>query len=288
MMRNIRVHTIDSFAKIGEVSTGNPAGFVLNETLSELEMRKIAAEVGFSETAFITDCRGDENRAGVDFLVRFFTPNEEVDLCGHATIGLFSGLYQLGMISSGQWVQGTKAGNLRVRIEADGTVLMEQAPPEMTEVIDKEKVAASLGLRTEELHPSLPCQIVSTGLKDLLIPVTGVKVLEKISADDKAISHISQALNITGYHVFATTGEDSARCRNFAPLYAIPEEAATGTSNGALTAYLHHYLKQSKQFTFIQGVEMGIPSQINGSIDEDGVIWVGGIACHMGEKVVSL
>ncbi len=288
MNRNIRVHTIDSFAKIGEVSTGNPAGFVLNETLTELEMRRIAAEVGFSETAFVTDCRSEQRGNKADFKVRFFTPNEEVDLCGHATIGLFSGLYQLGMLRSGQWTQETKAGILRVQIGENGTVLMEQAPPQMTEIVDKAGVAKSLGLSIEELHPSLPCQIVSTGLKDLLIPVRDVKVLEKISADDKAISAISEALNITGYHVFAVTGENSARCRNFAPLYAIPEEAATGTSNGALTAYLDYYLKQSKKFTFIQGVEMGIPSQINGFIDEMGIIWVGGIACHMGEKVVSL
>lgn len=288
MTKNIRVYTIDAFAKVGEASTGNPAGFVLNEELTELEMRNIAAAVGFSETAFVKDCRKDGISQGVDFKVRFFTPNEEVDLCGHATIGLFSGLYQLGILRAGRWVQETKAGVLQVLVEADGKVLMEQAAPEMTEIIGREQIAASLGLSPEELHDTLPCQIVSTGLKDLLIPVKDVIALEKITADDKAISAISQKLDITGYHVFALTGEDSARCRNFAPLYAIPEEAATGTSNGALTAYLVHYVKASKAFTFIQGVEMGLPSQINGEIDSQGKVWVGGTACHLGEKVVSL
>lgn len=296
MTKNILVNTIDAFAKAGEASTGNPAGFVLGEVLTEAQMRHVAEAVGFSETAFVTDCR-NEVGAKVDFKVRFFTPNEEVDLCGHATIGLFSGLYQLGNLKAGQWVQETKAGVLRVNVEEDGTVLMEQAAPEMTEIIGGgtaagavtiDSVAASLGLKPEDLHGTLPCQIVSTGLRDLLIPVKDVIALERIITDDKAISDISEKLNITGYHVFALTGADSARCRNFAPLYAIPEEAATGTSNGALTAYLAHYLKQSDHFTFIQGVEMGIPSQIHTTIDQAGRIWVGGAACHLGEKVVSL
>lgn len=288
MTKNIRVYTIDSFAKSGEETTGNPAGFVFNDILTEQEMRAVAAEIGFSETAFVTDCREIQPKEKADFKVRFFTPNEEVDLCGHATIGLFSGLYQLGLIPSGEWTQETKAGVLRVRISEDGKVLMEQAAPQMTEIVSAQHIAASIGLKEEEIHPELPCQIVSTGLMDLLIPVVSVEALEHIQPDDEAISAISTALNITGYHVFALTGEDRARCRNFAPLYAIPEEAATGTSNGALTAYLAHYLKQSKAFTFIQGVEMGNPSEISGFIDEAGCIWVGGTASHLGEKVVSL
>lgn len=288
MTKDIRVYTIDAFAKSGETATGNPAGFVLNVELTEMEMRSIAAVVGFSETAFVTDCRNEATEGQVDFKVRFFTPNEEVDLCGHATIGLFSGLYQLGIITEGQWVQETKAGILRVNVEAGGKVLMEQAEPQMTEIVKEESVAASLGLSSEELHDTLPCQIVSTGLRDLLIPVRDVIALEKIITNDKAISEISEKWDITGYHVFALTGPDSARCRNFAPLYAIPEEAATGTSNGSLTAYLANYLNESDHFTFIQGVEMGLPSQINTEIDSQGKVWVGGFACHLGEKVVTL
>ena len=288
MTKNIRVYTIDSFAKEGETTTGNPAGFVFDHVLTEQEMRAVAAEIGFSETAFVIDCREKKPKEKADFKVRFFTPNEEVDLCGHATIGLFSGLYQLGILSSGEWTQETKAGVLRVQIGKDGKVLMEQAAPQMTEILTAQQIAASIGLREEDIHPELPCQIVSTGLKDLLIPLVNVQALEQIQPDDEAISAISTALNITGYHVFALTGPDRGRCRNFAPLYAIPEEAATGTSNGALTAYLAHYLKQSKAFTFIQGVEMGIPSEISGFIDEAGCIWVGGTASHLGEKVVSL
>lgn len=78
----IKVYKLNSFAKAKE--GGNAAGVVLNaDSLSEKEMAKIAAVLGFSETAFVLQ----SNVA--DFKLRFFTPNEEVDLCGHATIASF-------------------------------------------------------------------------------------------------------------------------------------------------------------------------------------------------------
>jgi PhzF family phenazine biosynthesis protein len=314
MKREFNVYTIDSFAKVGEVKTGNPAGFVLmadlksipnintaqidelvETALTEQEMRNIAEAVGFSETAFVSASKK------ADFCVRFFTPTDEVDLCGHATIGLFSGLYQLGVIKEGVYTQETKAGLLSVKIQTGGQVLMEQAAPLMGSVYSAESVAKSLGLVPSDICEELPCQAVSTGLLDVLIPVKSVETLSRIQPDDEAICNISRAWGVGGYHVFALTAESEntpqtsplqglfARCRNFAPIYAIPEESATGTSNGALAAYLKHYLKPVvDRYEFTQGVEMGSPSQINAEIDKDGKVWVGGTACHLGRKCVSI
>src|SRR6185369_17713524 len=79
----IKVFTLNSFAKTQE--GGNPAGVVLDSgNLSEVQMLAAAKEVGFSETAFV----GKSNKA--DFKVRFFTPTDEVDLCGHATIATYA------------------------------------------------------------------------------------------------------------------------------------------------------------------------------------------------------
>ena len=302
MNRHIQVYTIDSFSLEGADSTGNPAGFVVNENLTETEMRAIATAVGFSETAFVSPIIDTDSDA--DFKVRFFTPNEEVDLCGHATIGLFAGLYQLKQIAAGRYIQETKAGNLRVDVGSDGEIMMEQASPKMGECYAPELIAASLGLETGDIRTDLPCQAVYTGLLDLLIPVKNIETLERIQPDDEAITRISQAFGVVGYHVFAISEskpletnnakaalkpvKTAARCRNFAPLYAIPEEAATGTSNGALAAYLSAYgiapETTPKVFEFIQGVEMGRPSQINAQIDTEGVVWVGGTACHLNVK----
>src|SRR6267154_1495918 len=65
---------------------GNPAGVVLCDALpSDAEMQRIAAEVGFSETAFAM-CTGTAWR------VRYFSPEAEVPFCGHATIALGAAL----------------------------------------------------------------------------------------------------------------------------------------------------------------------------------------------------
>ncbi len=313
MQRKVTVYTIDAFAKTGEASTGNPAGFVLlkdfssiskvklenletsdRPELTEEDMRSVAAAVGFSETAFLD--RSDK----ADFKVRFFTPNDEVDLCGHATIGTFSGLFQLGLVGPGTYTQETKAGVLTVQIHEDGKVLMAQASPVMGDVYTAQQLATSLGLSPDDIRTYLSCQAVSTGLLDILIPVKSVEVLERIKADDEAITKISRDLNVGGYHVFALTeneqeaGENltkglplTARCRNFAPIYEIPEEAATGTSSGALTAYLkQHWSPEAKAYVFTQGVEMGQPSQIETQVDAAGNILVGGTACHLDKREV--
>jgi PhzF family phenazine biosynthesis protein len=67
-------------------------------------MQQTACRAGFSETAFLLPSKI------ADFRVRFFTPTEEVDLCGHATIALFSLLRQEGKIKDGDYTQETKAG----------------------------------------------------------------------------------------------------------------------------------------------------------------------------------
>ena len=135
----IPVYTINAFAKLP--GGGNPAGIVLDaDVLSESEMQQIAATVGFSETAFVS--KSDI----ADLRVRFFTPVNEVNLCGHATIGLFTLLLQMKRLEPGTYKQETKAGVLPVEIRPDGTALMTQNPPVFAEIISKEEIADSLGI----------------------------------------------------------------------------------------------------------------------------------------------
>ena len=116
----INAYTLNSFAKTKE--GGNPAGVVINaDALSEEEMRKIAAALGYSETAFVL--QSDV----ADFKVRFFTPNEEVDLCGHATIATFHAMSELNLLKPGAYKQETRAGVLGIELQNDHFVMMEQA-----------------------------------------------------------------------------------------------------------------------------------------------------------------
>jgi len=196
----IEVNILEVFAE--KVGGGNPAGVVLGaEKLSNVEMQEIAKKVGLSETAFV---RKSER---ADFKVQFFTPNNEVDLCGHATIGTFSLLYEIGKIGVGVYTQETKAGILEVEVKEDGKIYMEQLNPKFYEIIDKKEIAESLGIDVEDIVEELPVEIVSTGLKDILIPIKKINILNEIKPDFKRIKEISEKYGVVGYHVFSLSND---------------------------------------------------------------------------------
>lgn len=312
----LEVITLNAFA--ADETGGNPAGVVLDaDRFSEIEMQKIAKKVGFSETAFIM--KSDK----ADYKLRFFTPEDEVELCGHATIGAFYAMFNLGIIKSGKYNQETKAGILQIEIKEDGKIFMQQNKPSFFEKITEEDEAFKeicnslridedkIGIKNYVAHLGedgleavyvegknilRKLGVVSTGLKDLIIPVQDLETLRKISPDYELISKISRQYDVTGYHVFTLETQDeenTAQCRNFAPLFGINEESATGTSSGALACYIYENKLKSKiklngtiNMRFEQGFTMNKKSIIDASIDvhsnENGVyieaVRVGGIA----------
>ena len=129
--------------------------------------------------------------------------------------------------------------------------------------------------------PNLPIQIVSTGLPDFMIQVADVATLNSLQPDMGAVSAITKKHNAVSFHVFAFGGDGhTAHVRDFAPLYDIPEESATGTANAALTHYLsvNGVIPAKGDFSFLQGEAMGRPSIIMTRIAENGTIYVGGSA----------
>jgi len=257
----VKAFILNSFIK--SIEGGNPAGVVLNaDSLSEKDMKKIAGIIGFSETAFVMESDL------ADFKVRFFTPNEEVDLCGHATVATFYTLSSQGIIKPGKYSQETNAGILSVEVEKDLSIMMEQNIPAYYEIINKMEIADSLNITTDAMLEDLPIQIVSTGLRDIMVPVKNMEILDSINPDFKKVAEISSKYNTIGYHIFTLESiyGSNAYCRNLAPLYGIPEESATGTSNGALACYLFKYGKISKDhaayIVIEQGYSMKKPSEI--------------------------
>ncbi|MBN2658611.1 MAG: PhzF family phenazine biosynthesis protein [Spirochaetales bacterium] len=282
----MKIYTLNAFASTPE--GGNPAGICLDtENLTEKEMQDIAAEVGFSETAFVLPSEK------VDFKVRFFTPVSEVDLCGHATIATFSLMHKIGKIGTGSYRQETAAGILGIEIDDEGTVMMEQPLPLFGDFADKDLIARSLGISSDSLAESLPIQAVSTGLFDLIVPIGNLKTMETLNPDFDLIREISRKHNVSGYHLFTTETlyGSTAHCRNFAPLYDIYEEAATGTATGATVSYMHrHGLLENSDLAnlkFEQGFEMKRPSEIRAVLTANGKditgIKVGGTARGLGE-----
>jgi PhzF family phenazine biosynthesis protein len=281
----VKAYELNAFTR--SIEGGNTAGVVLNaDELSEMQMQKLASVLGFSETAFI------KSSDKADFKVAFFTPSAEVDLCGHATIAAFSLLLQKGMLQDGEYTQETKAGNLKIKVNGN-EIFMQQLMPQYFEIIDSEEILDCLGIDKNDLEERLPIQVVSTGLKDIFVPLKNEEILQNLNPNMSKIEAISKKAGVVGLHVFAVSANNdkTAVCRNFAPLYGIPEESATGTSNGALACYLYKYgvLNEGcKEATFQQGIYMNKPSEIiakliiNESMLE--AVWVGGEAVFIGER----
>lgn len=280
----MKVYTVNSFIK--NQSGGNPAGVVLldDAPISTQMMQSIAKKVGLSETAFVFP------KVENYFPIRFFTPVEEVPLCGHATLAAFYTLNKFKNLTVDTVFQKTGAGLLAIKGELTSQglkLVMEQSTPIQrnlhTTVLDE--LIPIMGLKpTPELYQKLPVQIWSTGLEDILLPVKDRQTLNHMDVDFEALSSLSKSLNVVGVHAF-TIEKEQVYARNFAPLYGIDEESATGTSNGALIAYLHQHVYPNINFIekeIIQGESMNATSAIIAQSFVDNQhqhIWVGGY-CH--------
>lgn len=283
----IKVHLVNSFTRNN--SGGNPAGVVLYPPKLSIEQKTaIARQVGFSETAFVY--LGKDT----DFNVEFFTSEGEVDFCGHATLAVFFTLHSLGLLSEGNYKQQTKAGILDVAITSNN-IVMGQTLPTMRQGPDVNNVAAALGVHSNAItETSLPVIIISTGLPDIIVPVqTGQ--LDTLQPNFKALAKLSHEFNAIGFHVFELSNNPSitAHCRNFAPLYGIDEESATGSASGALGCYLVKYVFPNEtHFQFEQGRAMACSSLIKVIIDtkeeEISRVRAGGQASMIGIKTIKL
>ncbi len=293
--KNVAVHTYHSFARGNR--GGNPAGAVMNaDHLTDQQMQSIATTVGYPETAFI------QGSNTADFKVQFFTPNQEIDLCGTATLASFSELFRQGKVRPGAYTMEVKASSkpVPVTVKSDGTILMNQLLPEFSTIVSKQEVADCLGLSPSVIEGKPPCQVVSTGIKDLHILVKDLATLQSIQPNAQKITALSKKYGVIGLHVASLETKHSstiASVRNFAPLVDIPEESATGVSAGALACRLQEAfqlfngMNETLDLNFEQGDNMGQPSEmkVQLTIQEKRItgVQVGGKALYKGENTVS-
>jgi len=279
-INQMRFYIVDAFTE--DIFGGNPAGVVLLENGLNFPddniMIKTAAELRYSETAFIKPLSGDQLQ------IRYFTPTSEVEFCGHATIGSFAALLKSGFAQrDSSYSINTLSGDLKIKI-SDGFIMMEMPasklikstfePSEINELynalgIEWEPVNVTFnGENTVELLP----QLISTGFPDIFVPIKNHQTLAKIAPDFKILSDLSEKHDAGGVHAFTLDAPDDgimACTRNFAPLFGIDEEAATGTASGGLAYYLysHGMAFDGYDYCFLQGEAMGRPSKIVASIN---------------------
>ena len=266
----MKVYVMDSFSD--RIFGGNQAGVVLaDKVLEPAVMQQVAAELKHSETAFVWQTE-EGNR------LRYFTPAGEVDLCGHATVAVFALLRRLGRIEDGTHKALTRAGALEIEVSGE-TVWMDMAPPKTLGILPEEsweELYGAYGLTLEDRPADLPPEIVSTGLADIMMPVRDHETLLRAVQNERTVTELSRRFDVTGVHMFCL-GEEAVYCSNFAPLYDIPEECATGTSNGALTYYLYErsLVEPERENLFLQGEHMDRPSRILSRLTvQDGAVRV--------------
>ncbi len=286
-MQTKRVFQVDAFAS--EPLAGNPAGVVPEaDDLTDEQMQAIASELALSETAFLHESESADRQ------VRYFTPTQEVDLCGHATIGSFVHLTETGL-EPGATTLETNVGVLEVEVESDGTVWMTQGTPSVREVeCGYDVVAEALDVEQEALEGAsadLPLAVTTTGLPFLAVPITYLSDLGGATPDMRKIEALTESVAATGIYCFTfdTLEADSTlHGRMFAPGAGVPEDPVTGTASGAVGAYLDRYgafNPTPDEMRFEQGHYVDRPGLVRVRVDDEvrvggrGVVALEGTLC---------
>ena len=237
---------------------GNPAGVVLDASgLSDERMLEIAAEVGYSETAFLD---GDD--------IRYFSPLAEVPFCGHATIATAVALAERD--GPGERVLNTVGGPVPVTTRRDDqdrlTATLTSVPPHVDEAdpADVDEVLAALRWRREDLDPALPPAIGYVGGYYLVLPVRTRERLADLAYDFDRLGAIMAKRDWTTIQLVWRQDRLRFHSRNPFPPGGVVEDPATGAAAAALGTYLRElgHVEPPATVTIIQGEDMGRPGRL--------------------------
>ena len=248
---------------------GNPAGVVLDARgLDAADMQAIAADVGYSETAFLV-ARPDEPNAHD---VRYFSPKREVPFCGHATIASAVALAELS--PAAELVFYTPAGVVSVATLQNDT---GELVAELTSVAPRvsepkpDLVAAVLhALRwlPEDLDPDYPVRLANAGSEHLVLVARTRQRLADLDYDFDLLAKLMRDYGLVTVQLVWPESKKRYHSRNPFAGSGVVEDPATGASAAALGGYLRELglIGENARFTIIQGVDMGRPSEINVSV----------------------
>lgn len=226
--------------------------------LDAATMQALAAEIGFSETTFVTGAGGDR------YSMRIFTPGAELPFAGHPTLGTAFVMVSEGRVTSPA-TQVIPAGEIPVEVDlASNTAWMTQLPVAFgNDVDDRELVARAIGLELGDLVPDLPIRSVSTGLAWTMVPLRDAARLARAQRNGRAIEEVVASTGDEGLYLFAITDE-GVTARMFDVTFGIGEDPATGSAAGPLGAYLaeHGLAGMPGSILVRQGERVGRPSEL--------------------------
>ena len=261
---------------------GNPAGVWIGRALPPAEeMQRIAADVGFSETAFLAPDTGAERK------VRYYSPLAEVTFCGHATIA--AGVVLGERDGDGTYRLLTAAGEVPVVVRTVGgrrTASLTSVEPKHAPAADDltAAVLATLGWRPEELDPSIPPARAYAGAWHLVLAAGSEARLNRLAYDFDALQAIMLAADLTTVQLVWRERPDLFHSRNPFPVGGVVEDPATGAAAAALGGYLRDAGLLAAPATIVirQGAAMGRPGELLVEIPERGGIVVTGTAVRLG------
>ena len=279
---------VKSFTK--NPKQGNPTGIILDaENLTDEQMLQIAKKLNFSESAFV------QKSEKATYKNRFFAPEKEVALCGHATLATFHVLVETGKLSFDKKeeliiTQETLAGILSVTGYKNGLIVMTQRDPEFfPEEKDRELITNLLGISIHDIL-NQPIQTVSTGTPKLIVPIISLEALMKIKPDLEGIKEYCKNNDAKGFYPYTseTREQDSDFCaRQFNPLADINEDPVTGVAAGALGCYLKKYnLIKKNRFIIEQGFNLDKAGKM--IVDVIDGVKVGGYCVTYGKETLEI
>jgi len=242
---------------------GNPAGVVLEAgDLDAAAMQAIAAEVNYSETAFLLPAPDPRERP-----VRYYSPLAEVPFCGHATIA--AAVAHAERHGPGRLVLHTRSGRVAVDTAADGGLIVAtlvSVAPRVEDVTDADLAEAlgALGWTAEDLDPALPARVAFAGASHLVLAVATRARLARLDYDFDRLGALMAERDWTTVQLVHRTGPATFDARNPFPPGGVYEDPATGAAAAAFGAYLAEVgaVDPPTRFTITQGVHMGRPSTL--------------------------
>ncbi len=262
-----RVH----IAAFSEGATGgNPAGVWIGEILPPAdEMQRIAAEVGFSETAFVAPLPGSSENT---WRVRYFSPEAEVPFCGHATIAATAALAK--RFGEGEYFLQLNQSRITVsgsRQPSGGWQATLLSPPTASAPVDTptlQQALALFGYTEDDLDPALPPARIHGGADHLILALKTRQALAAMTYSQPAGRALMQQQGwVTILLVYAETAQ-KFHSRNPFAFGGVYEDPATGAASAALGGYLRDTgWPHQGHIDIIQGEDMGMRSLIAVEID---------------------
>ncbi|MEX2444134.1 MAG: PhzF family phenazine biosynthesis protein [Alkalispirochaeta sp.] len=257
----MNVQRLTAFAT--EQGGGNPAGVVIEErSIPEPEMRRIAREVGYSETAFAVR----EESGNADWRVRYFSPSSEVPFCGHATIALGATLAQ--RFGNGRYSLRLNDSTISVEGVSSPTGMSAtlHSPPTSNAPVPKTLLQDALdlfGYDSSEIDDSLPPALINGGGNHLLLAVKHRETLARMRYDLARGKKLMDSHGLVTIDLVFVRNHTTFDARNPFASGGVYEDPATGAAAAALAGYLRDIdWPMGDRIDIYQGEDMGHPSHI--------------------------